>query len=122
MRIPRQCVRLIGLSGLGKTRLVQALFEQSIGDNSLDPSMAIYTDYSESNNPTAADMARHLLHRGQPAILIVDNCNPNTHTALAKICNVDSSKISLLTVEYIVRDDEPEQTEVFRLNSPKERV
>ncbi len=37
--------------------------------------------------------------------------------ALTQICNVDSSKVSLLTVEYDVRDDEPEQTEVFRFNS-----
>src|SRR5690606_35025292 len=42
----RQCIRLIGLSGLGKTRLVQALFEDGVGEAPLDPGLAVYTDYS----------------------------------------------------------------------------
>ncbi len=108
-----RCVRLIGLSGLGKTRLVQALFEAEVGTQSLDPGLAVYTDYSTETRPTARDMARALITRGQPAILIVDNCNPETHGQLASLCA--NSPISLLTVEYDVREDEPEHTDVFRL-------
>ena len=33
LRTPKQCIRLIGLSGVGKTRLVQALFEPGVGKN-----------------------------------------------------------------------------------------
>lgn len=117
LRTPRRCIRLVGLSGLGKTRLVHALFESSVGDEPLDPSFAIYTDYSVETEPTARDMARQLVQRCQHAILIVDNCNPATHTELAVICSDMSSNVSLLTVEYDVRDDEPEHTEVFRLES-----
>jgi len=114
---PRQCIRLIGLSGVGKTRLVQALFEQNVGTDPLDPSLAVYTDYSEETTPTARDMARDLIARRQRAILVVDNCNPNTHSELARLCASDASEVSLITVEYDVRDDEPEQTDVFRLQS-----
>lgn len=114
---PGQCIRLIGLSGLGKTRLVQALFESGVGDEPLDPSLAVYTDYSVETDPTARDMARYLITQGQRAILVVDNCNPATHSELARICSDKASNISLLTVEYDVRDDEPEWTEVFRLQS-----
>jgi hypothetical protein len=117
LRTPRQCIRLIGLSGVGKTRLVQALFEQNVGDHPLDPSLAIYTDYSVETTPTARDMARDLIAAHQPAILVVDNCNPNTHSELARLCANDESEVSLITVEYDVRDDEPEQTNVFRLES-----
>jgi hypothetical protein len=117
LRTPKQCIRLIGLSGLGKTRLVQALFESGVGEEPLDPSSAIYTDYSAETDPTARDMARQLVLHGQRAILIVDNCNPATHTELARICSESASNVSLLTVEYDVRDDEPERTEVFRLQS-----
>ena len=117
LRIPKQCIRLVGLSGLGKTRLVQALFESGVAEESLDPSLAIYTDYSEETDPTARDMARQLVARGQCAILIVDNCNPSTHSELARICSGNASKVSLITVEYDVRDDEPERTDVFRLQS-----
>ena len=38
---PRQAVRLISLSGLGKTRLVEALFETGVGDAPLDPALAV---------------------------------------------------------------------------------
>ena len=37
LRTPKQCIRLIGLSGLGKTRLIQALFESEVGEEPLDP-------------------------------------------------------------------------------------
>lgn len=114
---PRQCVRLVGLSGTGKTRVVQALFEPEIGTNSLDPSIALYTDYGETPTPTAREMAQQLVNAGTRAILVVDNCNPETHSAVAKICAGEGSTVSLLTVEYDVADDEPEQTDVFRLQS-----
>ena len=116
-RTPKQCIRLIGLSGFGKTRLVQALFEDGVGEEPLDSSIAVYTDYSTETVPTARDMARELTARGQRAILVVDNCNPSTHAELARICSGESSNVSLITVEYDVRDDEPEHTEVFRLQS-----
>jgi len=114
---PGQCVRLIGMSGFGKTRLVQALFESAVGTDALDPSLAVYADYSETPDPTAKQLALHLIETGQRAILVVDNCNPQTHSDLAKICGSSKSKISLITVEYDVRDDEPERTEVFRLQA-----
>lgn len=122
LRTPRQCIRLIGLSGVGKTRLVQALFEQNVGTEPLDPSLAVYTDYSEETTPTARDMARDLIARRQRAILVVDNCNPNTHSELARLCANDASEVSLITVEYDVRDDEPEHTDVFRLESASSKL
>lgn len=114
---PGRCVRLIGLSGLGKTRLVQALFERGVGADPLDPGIAVYTDYSTETHPSARDMARELIGRGEPALLIVDNCNPETHAELAKLCSDSGAPISLLTVEYDVREDEPEHTDVFRLQA-----
>ena len=63
LRTPGQCIRLVGLSGVGKTRLVQALFEEHVGNDPLDPSLAVYTDYSEETSPTARDMARDLVVR-----------------------------------------------------------
>jgi hypothetical protein len=114
---PKQCIRLIGLSGLGKTRLVQALFEEGVGEDPLDSSIAVYTDYSEETSPTARDMARELIARRQRAILVVDNCNPSTHSELARLCASEASEVSLITIEYDVRDDEPERTDVFRLQA-----
>jgi hypothetical protein len=119
---PGACVRLIGLSGVGKTRLVQALFEDGVEADPLDPGIAIYTDYSDSIDPTARDMARQLVAARGRAFLIIDNCNPATHSELAKICGASGSRVSLLTVEFDVRDDEPEHTEVFRLQTVSPEV
>lgn len=116
LSLSRQAVRLIGLSGLGKTRLVQALFETDVGQDPLDPAITVYTDYSEETTPTAREMAHRLVDADKRAILVVDNCNPQTHADLAAICAADEGRVSLLTIEYDVRDDEPERTDVFRLD------
>jgi len=120
--IARQCIRLIGMSGLGKTRLVQALFEPEVGEAPLDPALSIYTDYSDDTLPPARELARRLVDEGARAILIVDNCTPAIHGELAVICSGVTSDLSLLTVEYDVRDDEPESTDVFRLTGVSENL
>jgi len=117
LTLPRQCIRLIGMSGLGKTRLAQALFEPGVGENPLNPALSVYTDYFDDITPPAREMARRLVDSGQRAILVVDNCNPATHGELVTVCSSADSNVSLLTIEYDVRDDEPERTEVFRLTS-----
>jgi hypothetical protein len=115
---PRQCVRLIGMSGVGKTRFVEAMFEGGIGGGApLDPALSVYTDFSADITPSANEMARRLVDAGHRAILIVDNCKPDTHGDLVKICSAPQSRVSLLTVEYDVRDDVPEHTDVFRLTT-----
>jgi len=119
---PRQAVRLIGLSGLGKTRLVQALFETGVGNAPLDAGLAVYTDYAEDTTPSAREMARGLIESNRRAILLVDNCNPEIHAELARICTGHKGNVSLITVEYDVRDDEPERTEVFRLQNASPAV
>jgi hypothetical protein len=112
---PATATRIIGLSGLGKTRLVEALFESSVGEGPLDQNLSVYCDFAAAPVPTAIDMARRLVARNERAILIVDNCNPATHQSLTTICQAQNSQVSLLTVEYDIRDDEREDTEVFRL-------
>lgn len=112
---PGSAARIIGLSGLGKTRLVEALFELGVGEAPLDTGLSVYCDFALAPTPSSIDMARRLVARQERAILIVDNCNPATHQTLTNICQTSNSKVSLLTVEYDIRDDEREDTEVFRL-------
>ena len=115
-------VRLVGLSGMGKTRLVQALFDSRVGDRALDPCLAIYTDLAEQPDPSPRDLMRRLVQNEQRAIVVVDNCPPDTHRALAAICTERSSAISLITIEYDVDDDDPEGTEVFRLEPASNNI
>ncbi|MFK7866472.1 MAG: hypothetical protein AB8B77_03430, partial [Alphaproteobacteria bacterium] len=114
-------VRLVGLSGVGKTRLVQALFDEKIGENTLSPSLACYADISDDPIPTPETLINQLASAHQRAIIIIDNCTPELHRGLASTCK-GSDHISLLTVEYDVRDDLPEETEVFKLETASARV
>jgi hypothetical protein len=110
-------VRLVGLSGVGKTRLVQALFDERVGNSSLNPHLAIYANMADSPEPPPIGMATQLIADGRRAILIVDNCPPDLHHRLAEICREERSLLSLLTVEYDIRDDQPEGTDVFKLET-----
>ncbi len=117
LRCPGSSVRLTGLSGVGKTRLLQALFDEKIGTTSLNRSQVVYTDVSDAPTPAPCDCATQLIELGQPTILAIDNCPPDLHRRLTSICTASGSPISLITVEYDVREDLPEKTEVFHLDT-----
>jgi hypothetical protein len=112
---PGKMVRLVGLSGVGKTRLVQALFDARLGSRPLPPSLAVYTNLSENPDPQPAGLASDLIATRTRSLLIVDNCPPDLHRRLSDLCAAPESTVSVLTVEYDVRDDQPEGTQVVTL-------
>jgi hypothetical protein len=120
LRKPGKIVRLIGLSGVGKTRLVQALFDARIGAQALDHALALYTNMSDDPDPQPIGMVSDLRAAGTRAIVVVDNCAPELHRQLSEVCRRQGSTISVITVEYDIREDEPEGTEVFELLSSSE--
>lgn len=117
LRKPGSVVRLVGLSGVGKTRLVEALFDPGIGTDSLDPSEAIYTNAAEGNDPPPAGLASDLVATRSRAILVIDNCPSDLHRQLSEIARSAGTTISVITVEYDIRDDQPEGTDVFTLET-----
>jgi len=108
-------IRLVGLSGVGKTRFAQALFDARIGENLLSTESTFYTDIANGPSPTPRVLAEKLVSEGKDAQLVVDNCPPELHRALTSICTSETSKVNLLTIEYDIREDQPEQTDVFSL-------
>lgn len=100
---PRNSLRLAGLSGTGKTRLAQALFDNSIGEIPLDKSIVIYGDISDMPKPDPIEYIQKLVNSRKRIILIVDNCEPSMHNKLTKLCQVIGSNVSLLTIEYDVK-------------------
>lgn len=115
LRIPGTAVRLIGLSGVGKTRLVQALFEPVPGCNPLPHDFVYYTDTSFSPEPTPAALLEKLIATHQAAVMIVDNCSQDMHRVLSEILRRGNRSVSLLTVEYDVREYLPEGTDVISM-------
>lgn len=114
---PGKIVRLVGLSGVGKTRLVQALFDARIGSRPLPPYLAVYTNLSDNPDPQPTGLASDLIANRTRAILVVDNCPPDLHHRLSDLCRGLASTVSVLTVEYDVRDDQPEGTQVITLDT-----
>lgn len=108
-------VRLVGLSGVGKTRLVQALFDKNVGSNPINPALAVYTDVADTPVPTPLELLGHLMHLGRRCVLIVDNCGAELHRKLcARMRNAESA-VSIITVEYDIQDDELENTDTYKL-------
>lgn len=118
LKNPGEILRLVGLSGTGKTRFVQALFETTVGPNALPPTEAVYADLSDTPIPPPGTMIEQLMAENRRAIVVIDNCPPETHRQLTKkIRATTNPSVSLLTIEYDVADDEPEETHVFRLRT-----
>lgn len=110
-----KAIRLVGLSGVGKTRLAEALFDPAVGDGALDPNLAVYADLGDEPEPSPRDALAHLAREKMPTVVIVDNCLPKLHRDLVAELGRTGGAVSLITVEYDVGEDEPEGTDVFRL-------
>jgi hypothetical protein len=115
LREPGSIVRLVGLSGVGKTRLVQALFDARVGAQPLDKAQALYTNMSDDPDPQPVGMVSDLLASRSRAVVVVDNCGSELHRRLSEVCRVQGSTLSVITIEYDIQDDKPEGTEVFEL-------
>jgi hypothetical protein len=115
LRQPRRVARLVGLSGTGKTRFVQALFETGVDSEALDPSLALYTDVANTPEPHPTKLVADLVAARTRAIVVVDNCPPDLHRRLTESCCTTGSTVSVITVEYDISDDQPEETQVFKL-------
>jgi hypothetical protein len=110
LRRPGGVVRLVGLSGVGKTRFVQALFDSRVGESSLDPALVLYTDVADGPDPSPATLVQNLIALRSRAIVVVDNCPPDLHRRLSEACRVPETTVSVITIEYDIREDQPEGT------------
>ncbi|MBA2155528.1 hypothetical protein HNS33_21995 [Enterobacter roggenkampii] len=117
-------LRLVGLSGVGKTRFIQALFESDVGHSVLSRDAVYYTDTSFSPLPEPMALLEKMISSGVPGIIIVDNCASTLHKSLVTIIKSSSvqTKISLLTVEYDIRDDIPENTDVITMEANSDEL
>lgn len=108
-------IRLTGLSGVGKTRIVEALFDEQVGVDALSPLKVIYADAAENLEPSAEQMLREVMLKNDETVLIMDNCSAELHVRLMTICRTQETKVSLITIEYDVKDENTEETTSFML-------
>lgn len=117
-------VRIVGLSGVGKTRLVQALFDPRVRAHhaALSADDVLYTDLSDGPSPQPSAMLEALIEDGSQCVLVVDNCGTDTHQRLTELLTKSGSKVGLVSVEYDVRDDLPDATKCYRLEGSSDDV
>lgn len=117
-------VRIVGLSGVGKTRLVQALFDNRIVtlNAALNQENVLYTDLSDNPSPQPIAMLEALFLEGSDSVVVIDNCGQDVHQKLTEIVKRPDSKIRLVTVEYDIRDDLPQDTACYRLEGSSDEV
>ena len=113
-------VRIVGLAGSGKTRLVQALFDLEVAKETTDEAPlnkyeAVYVDSGKGAEPLPVHFAEMLVAKGDSSVLIVDNCDRELHRHLAEVCRAKGSRVKLVTVDLDVRKDIPLETDAFEL-------
>lgn len=110
-------VRLVGLSGVGKTRFVQALFDERIKTEA--PALAcdnvLYTDLSFAPEPLPTAMIEALLAENSDCVVVIDNCGAEPHRILTELVRQPGKRLRLITIEYDIRDDLLEGTLVYRM-------
>lgn len=115
-------VRLVGLSGVGKTRFAQVLFEPDTGLAPLSQESVLYTDIARKPNPAPAALLEKLLTSGVRAVLIVDNCGSDLHRTLTEQLKRETGHVSLMTIEYDIREDIPENTDVIIMDAGSDEL
>lgn len=98
----RSIARIVGLSGLGKTRLAFETFRPSDSANSVQDALTATVLYASADSDTTGilNQAQALCDHGAEAVLVVDNCSSQIHTKLKQIVRRVDSKLSLLTLDY----------------------
>lgn len=122
LRSGARAVRITGLSGVGKTRFAQALFEEGVGDDALPAAEVLYADLGEALMPSASTVVTHLIANKLSSNVVLDNCPPQTHRSLQKQLSASAAPLHLLTIEYDISDDRPEETDVIHIEPSSEET
>lgn len=96
----KQVARIVGLSGLGKTRLALEVFRSNTTYQSkILNKKVVYIDASYSQESLISQIV-NFRSRKISSVLVVDNCSIDLHKALLREILHDSSRLSLLTLDY----------------------
>ena len=105
---PGGVVRVVGPSGVGKSRLVLEALRPSEADERLAYAIAdlvLYANESEAGAPAINGVVQVLAEQGQHAVVVVDRCSPETHRILTGMVQRNESSLSLITIDDEIPSD-----------------
>ena len=100
---PRKFVRVVGLSGIGKSRLTLEALRATEEDEAAGPFLSdivMYAAQSEVGAETINSVVQNLADSGTRAIVVADDCDAETHRILVGMVSRQSSRLSLVTIDY----------------------
>ncbi|HDR8070479.1 TPA: hypothetical protein QCY71_003452 [Bacillus cereus] len=121
----KKVARIMGLSGIGKSRLAFEAFRggEEVGEASQKAlsKKVIYIDASNQRIPLPAVVSTWR-NQGFSGILIVDNCDSELHNQLKIEVEHTESKFSLLTIDYNLSSTSHHDPEIYIDEIPKEVI
>ena len=112
---PQGVARVVGLSGVGKTRLVMEALGEPVRGEETGRSLSdkvMYACQSKFSSETILAAVQTLAGIGQPAIVVIEDCDPQTHRALAGIVQRRRTRLSLITIDDEIPDGVPDETTI----------
>ena len=120
---PKRIIRIMGASGLGKSRFVYEVF-RSCGDlvDEVGMNSVLFADCSLIGERIGSILL-HLAETGTAATIVVDECPERTHEDLAKVVRRQNSKLRLVTIDFDARPfQNPDTMNVIVQRSPADLV
>lgn len=118
LNVPGKCARIVGLSGLGKSRLA---FEAFRDVDELDDFSKRVVFVDACANPAILGLVTDWVQCGLEGIIVVDNCDISLHEKIRREIQRSDSKLSVLTLDY--NFDRASQTVFIQLKQlPDENI
>lgn len=95
---PKETIRLLGLSGIGKTRILLEAFRIKDKFTANLNSRVLYINYNDYQTADYHSLFINLIKGQENPILIIDNCPKSLHRSFLKYIANDENKISLISI------------------------
>lgn len=94
----QRILRLVGLSGIGKSRLALEALGPMEGERALSD-IVMYADESQANPRDIFQAVDALVDTASRAIVVINRCSPKVHRTLGGKISRAGSRLSLLTID-----------------------
>jgi transcriptional regulator with XRE-family HTH domain len=123
--LPRGVARIVGLSGVGKSRLALEALGATGEEESLRPRLSdivLYAAESEAGPAVIKSTVQNLADAAVRALIVVDRCEAQTHQDLAAMVKRSGSLLSLVTIDDEIPEGPTLPQDTLKVGSAPETV